>query len=232
MSIGSRRPAAGSPPPNANAFLVSFTREAHELLLLGFARLAPALGPKRLAHMHEPEITGELVEAIRSVADEAHGATKWAWRYTAHDDPPVTTRTGAAAKRRGKRRPRIDIVLEQCVQGRPHPRFGWEAKRLRDGESVGDYLGSEGLGALVSGYYGSSHVGLGMLGYVQREVPEAWRRLIQSRLAANPRRHRLANAASPWTPLARSGALRTTLVSEHVRRGGRLRVYHTFLQCS
>lgn len=228
MSIAKLGRQRSGTPPNADEYLRSFARQVHELLALGFARLQP----RKLATQDEETITGQLVQQIRFVVADPNGPT-WAWRYAIHDDPPVNVpRSGPKTKlATGRRRPRIDLVLEQCARGRPHPCFALEAKRLRDSGGASDYLGEDGLGALAAGYYGDAHQGLGMVGYVQVDDCEIWIERIEARLSTDRQTHGLAKTGRPWSPAANTGALRTTLISDHNGAGATTRVYHTLLKC-
>jgi hypothetical protein len=226
MRIRKRKSSSGR-PPNADEYVRSFARQVHELIALGVARLAP----RKLAGEDEEAITGYLVREIRGAVEDG-AAPAWAWRYTVHDDPPVNLPSSPArpAPPSGRRRPRIDLVIEQCARG-AHARFGFEAKRLRDRDSVAAYVGADGLGALTSGYYGDAHRGLGMLGYVQVDKTVDWIQRVEARLHGERKSHGIAASGPPWSPGGVSGALRLSLVSEHTRATVKTRVYHTFLRC-
>jgi hypothetical protein len=93
------------------------------------------LGP--LSKTEEEVITEELVVAIKD-AIEAPGAASWMQRYEVVDDIRVRH-----PKKRGKKRPRVDIEITNMRPGR-RPRFHFEAKRLGKGHAVGQYVGRTG----------------------------------------------------------------------------------------
>lgn len=215
---------AGCPPrgraPNADVYASSFVARAHELMVLGFRRLNAA----SLAAKAEEAITGLLVGAMQEVIDEAAGALVWAARFCVKDDPPVK---GDDASLEGRRRNRIDIEIEHAVRG-PHPRFRVEAKRLYTSKSASSYTGEDGLGALVSGHYGSEFQQMGMLGYVQTPTRERWTTKVAVALEARRVEHRIpegpawrAHRLGPWEGF----------LSSHVRGDASLHVYHSFFVC-
>jgi hypothetical protein len=78
----------------------------------------------------------------------------------------------------GKRRKKVDIIVERTQKGR-HPLMRFEAKRLkRPGFSVGKYVGKEGLGEFIAGNYAAGDDTAGMLGYIQSDDCDYWARKI------------------------------------------------------
>jgi hypothetical protein len=152
----------------------AFIRRCHELVGRGYARL----DRWGLAATEEPAITGMLVDEIRAVIDDPE-EDDWVRNFEPKDDEPVTV-----PGKVGKARPRIDITVV-CVQSTPRNTFRFEAKRLHDAASLAQYLGTEGLLALLTGYYGNLRFA-GMLGYVQGGVCDDWSVAIQQRIAATP----------------------------------------------
>jgi len=109
--------------------------------------------------------------------------------YATSEEPTITgDLVNAMIGRKGKSRPRIDIQVVRTQKG-DRPRFGWEAKRLGNGHSVGTYLGCEGMLALLNEYYPSQNGEAGMLGYVQSSTVESWRRKIAHKMSDNPQRY-------------------------------------------
>jgi len=150
-------------------------RHAHELIAMGYQ----ALCAEDFTCSQEPEITGELVRAMRQ-ALEKDTAPPWATYYAIHDDPPLSV-----PGRRGKARPRVDIEFERITHG-IRPRLRFEAKRLGRNHGVRKYLGREGLGCFTSGQYPLTHPEAGMLGYVQNRNEMLWASKIAVELRQKP----------------------------------------------
>lgn len=194
MSIRSVTGQRATRSANRPVYLAAFRRYVHELISLGHARLDP------MAHStsEEPVITGELIRMMRTVI-ESPGAPAWAVYFTVHDDPPVN-----APRRYGKRRQRVDIEFERTQPG-PHPRFQFEAKRLRDASSIDDYLGKDGLGCFTEAQYARDRDEAGMLGYLQAGEAESWAVQIRANLKQNARKYRLrSDGAWKQCPVAQS----------------------------
>jgi hypothetical protein len=136
---------------------------AVSLIILGYRRL----GVGSLTSAEEDDITGELVRSIKLVvADPA--SPEWVEHYEIREQVPQNV-----SNKLGKRRPRIDIEIERNIRG-PRPCLGFEAKRLGRGARLSDYLGTDGLGAFLSGHYPTTHGQAGMLGYVQEKNTDHW----------------------------------------------------------
>ena len=102
-----------------NVYQLNLRLHAHELIAMGYQVLLA----EDFANKQEPEITGELVLAMREILERSSSPV-WAEYYTIHDDPPLNV-----PGKRGKKRPRVDIAFERVIRGlRPCLRF--EAKRL------------------------------------------------------------------------------------------------------
>ncbi len=93
------------------------------------------------------------------------------------DDPPVN-----APGRFGKQRRRVDIEFERSERGVTF-HFHCEAKRLYRSDSVGEYLGNEGLGMFLAGDYARDENVGGMLGYVQSDGTAEWMARLEAALA-------------------------------------------------
>ena len=193
----------------------SLRRHAHQLLAAGYALLTPAV----YATWKEPNITGELCRAMSDymASDAAPG---WITKYALRDDPKLNV-----PGKHGESRPRIDIELERVQRGE-RPLFRFEAKRLGPNHPAGKYLGSEGLGAFLSGYYPLTHPEAGMLGYVQEKDIPHWSRALQAALGATPDLH-----------LTAEGMVRASLApglatwrTEHQRgEAGSITIWHSLL---
>jgi len=144
------------------AYIDAFVRRCHEFVLLGYAQL----DPKALVDLDETAITGHVKDAMEAALD-APDAPEWSIHFTAIDDEPVSV-----GGKTGKRRPRVDITV-LCINPRPSTNFRFEAKRLRCPRSLVDYLGEDGMLALITGHYGDVRFA-GMLGYVQSESCGGW----------------------------------------------------------
>ena len=88
----------------------------------------------------------------------------------------------------------MDIEFE-CHRRVVRPKLGFEAKRLGNGKTVGDYLGTEGLAAFVNGYYPTTHGEAGMIGYVQEVSVESWASKLCTELTRTGKVHAITG---PW----------------------------------
>lgn len=156
-----------------------FIRHAHRILWEGYSSLVPS----SLHDAEEPAITGLLVAGMRAFI-EGPDSPEWVLDYAVHDDPPV--HSPSDDKREGKRRPRVDLILERCGRRGPHPRFPWEAKRLGRGATRADYLGTDGLGCFLEARYPIPSGVAGMLGYIQEGTCPWWADQIWRKLRLTP----------------------------------------------
>jgi hypothetical protein len=141
----------------------AFRREVFQLLAMGYEHVISA----QYRTWEEPDITGELVKAVRHVAEDP-ASPRWTMPYAIHDDPPLND-----GERFGKRRKRIDIQFE-LTDVRPHPRYYFEAKRLSRKAHTGAYRGPKGMGEYLAGNYARDSHEAGMLAYVQTENQSVW----------------------------------------------------------
>ncbi len=114
---------------------------------------------------------------------------EWVDRYQIHEQPPQNF-----DGKSGKRRPKMDIEFE-CQRRGVRPEIGFEAERLGNGKVVGDYLGPEGLSALVTGYYPTTHGEAGMIGYVQEATGDSWSEKLSAELTRQGKSH---SVVEPW----------------------------------
>jgi hypothetical protein len=139
---------------------------AIELLRLGHARLNAA----SFASAEEEDITGRLKEEIEHVIEIMPEAPSWVSHYTVYDEEKPSG-TGIL----GKSRPRIDITIKRSWRRREeHPRFRFEAKRLKADKRISAYFGKEGIGCFLRGTYPLSHGEAAMIGYVQAGTLPDW----------------------------------------------------------
>jgi len=197
----------------------SFIRQVHELLLMGYGRLAPA----DHTHEEEPAISGRLVEAINAILDSPTCPRPF-HLLSVHDDPPVS-----GDGRKGKRRRRVDIRIES-LRPRPRARFSFEAKRLGPDHPVCLYVGEEGLGCFVNGIYAREAPVAGMLGYVQSGTPPEWAKRIENAMARRQPNVRVVQGQE-WVPVTVAPGLDDTYVTGHDRPsvGRPIHIYHTLL---
>jgi hypothetical protein len=139
---------------------------AVQLLRLGHS----SLDARSFAKSEEEDITGKLKEAIERIIETSTNAPPWVDRYTVYDEEKPS-----GTPKLGKRRPRIDITIKRRWKLRePHPRFRFEAKRLRADKRYSPYFGKEGIGCFLRGVYPLTHPDAGMIGYVQAGTLGEW----------------------------------------------------------
>ena len=198
----------------AEDFRAEFARHVLFLVSAGYHRLIA--GHASLARAEEPAITGELHRSIEEYLDSDDAPT-WADWYTPFDDPPEHCQPGGLPPKQGKHRPRIDIKFQRSGL-RPRPRFRFEAKRLHCKGSIAAYIGSDGLGAFLTGYYPAAE-GVGMLGYVQSGQNDEWAKELQNKLSS-----------CAWQPVALIQKLPYSYTTEHSRAGQAcLTIHHLLL---
>ncbi len=172
------------------------------LIWLGYQRISPS----SLASAHEDDITGELIRHMKLVAEDP-SSPDWVDRYEIHEQ----SRQNVPGKL-GKNRPIMDIQIERHQRG-PRPCLGFEAKPLGRGKdnTIGAYLGDEGLAAFFSRYYPTTHGEAGMLGYVLEKTIDDWTTQLAEAITRNARKLRVAANTklelvnvSPSTPAYRS----------------------------
>ena len=205
-----------------SAYYKAFRKHVLELIGMGYGRLAAA----DYRQSEEPVITGDLVRAIRLVAEDVSSPT-WAAFFAIHDDPPVNDN-----RRRGKHRLRVDIEFERTQRG-PRPRFQFEAKRLYSSSCTSKYLGADGLGCFIEGRYSVNQDEAGMLGYVQAHVEVVWAERIKDSLSSHGQEYMLRKDGG-WERSAYTSLLTHTYRTRHNRRS-RLKpiwISHVFLRFS
>ncbi|HAN91584.1 MAG TPA: hypothetical protein DCQ33_05830 [Nitrospira sp.] len=155
---------------------------AIELLRLGHARLDTA----SFVSSEEEDITGRLKEEIEQVIEIAPDSPSWVVHYTVYDEEKPSG-TGIL----GKSRPRIDITIKRSWKRREeHPRFRFEAKRLKADNRISAYFGKEGIGCFLRGTYPLSHGEAAMIGYVQAGSLSEWQDRLGAYVSRKPARLR------------------------------------------
>jgi hypothetical protein len=184
---------------------------AIELLKLGHGKLNAA----SFATSQEEDITGKLKESIENLIEVDSNAPAWVDHYTVYDEEkPSGTPT------LGKRRPRIDITIKRNWKLREsHPRFRFEAKRLKADKRITPYFGKDGIGCFLRGFYPLTHPEAAMIGYVQAGSLADWQQRLANYAKNNSKRLRVAHGGD-W--MNYECALPYSSVSKH-----RHPLYHT-----
>lgn len=197
-----------------------FILRAHDLVAAGVARLAQ----EDLALEQETTITGRLCEAMNEYLC-APARPDWCASFVVQEEVPVND-DGAKGKSRG----RVDIEVLSVHGDRPV--FSFEAKCLRDGHSVSDYTGREGMGCFVDARYARDFDFAGMLGYVCARSVDEWAELIEAKMDETRESLHLASGAV-WAHDAEISALGKTRLSRHHRTGSSpIDLYHSLVRCT
>ncbi len=186
------------------------------------------LSGSSLANQEEPSITGLIVKRAKEVI-ESEDAEPWMDHLVVLDDPPQNDQ----AERLGKKRPRIDIEFVEARRG-PRPRFHVEAKRLYRSDSLGKYVGANGLGMFLSGTYASVWPSAGMLGYVQTQGCADWRGKLADRLTKDGADFHACKDEEISSPGWSTVGLEEVIDSCHERISadlGRIKISHLLLDC-
>lgn len=175
-------------------------------------------------HSEEDAITQRIVEEIR-LAQRDRSLPRWADRYFIRDQVLV-----AGKNLIGMKRPRIDIEIESA-ESQYRPLFHFEAKRLRNADSVRDYLNHKGLGRFLGEKYARSTREGGMVGYVQSDLPDQWAQKIERKLQRNQKNEFCLTADGDWTAIRLISELKHTYRTQHDRPTfDPITVYHTLLE--
>jgi hypothetical protein len=200
-------------------YIVELREHALVLIWLGYRRMQQT----DFSTAEEDDITGELARHMDEIT-QAEDAPPWAERYTVKEQ--IRSHT---SDRLGKRRPIVDVEFERHKRG-IRPRLRFEAKRLGRGVGVGDYLGSEGLGAFLDCYYSRTHNEAGMLAYIQDGAEQEWAEKLAAGLISS--RHRILQDGG-WEHLTITDAPPHTYRTVHTdKEDTRLLVLHVLLSFS
>jgi hypothetical protein len=132
------------------------------------------------------------------------------------------------ARRRGKKRLRLDIEIIQSQSG-SRPRFRFEAKRLRDAPSRREYLGVDGLGCFLDGRYAADNEVAGMLGYVQADTIPTHTEALQQLLATDSKKYGVLSG-DQWVPTKLATELPSFRTSHRRNRKlADITIFHSFL---
>lgn len=205
-------------------FLTSFREHAHLLVHWGYEDVRHRIQPPvNIQDEDEESITGFLVVAIKgrlAALDQAN----WCKYYSVHEESPIETEG-----RFGKRRFRVDLIIESASEGRCE--YIFEAKALKKNKHpVGRYTGSDGMGCFISGKYASRYDEAGMLGYVQSDGLAEWKDKVRRKIDQDAKKLSLTGSQRDEQVI---DAFPLEWVSEHNRNSGRrsITIYHILLDC-
>jgi hypothetical protein len=200
-------------------YILELREHALVLIWLGYQRMQQT----DFSTAEEDDITGELTRHMDEIT-QAEDAPLWAERYTVQEQ--IRSHT---PDRLGKSRPIVDVQFERHKRG-IRPRLQFEAKRLGRGVGVGDYLGSEGLGAFLDCYYSRTHNEAGMLAYIQNGAEQEWAEKLAGALTSS--RHRIVPGGG-WEHLTIIDAPPHTYRTVHTdKEDTRLLMLHVLSQFS
>ena len=154
-------------PAGWESYDESFREDAHQLLAWGYEGARHRI----TSSLEETEITGFIVEAIEVRLSSPEVDERFD-RYCVKEDNPAP-----GEGRTGKRRRRMDVLVECTSRPRdkPRPRYILEAKRLRrPSHRIDYYAGDEGVKRFVTGLYASDCPEVAMVGYVQSDDARYW----------------------------------------------------------
>lgn len=200
-------------------YWAAYRQRVHMLLAWGYV----ASRSRVQAEHEEPDITGFIAEAIQSILDDPN-SPGWCDQIAIKDDPPIP-----GGKRTGRKRWRPDLIFES-VERRPRPKYHFEAKRLHREQSIGVYLGKDGLQCFLSGKYAHEYNEAGMLGYVQCNNINAWLAKLQGAIDQDSQNRNELLLLSPQGNSQVIDAFPQEWLSKHSRNTGKsIVIYHLLL---
>ncbi len=156
-------------------FTQIFVKHVHYLINVGFLFAQNEISSD---NEEETAITGFIKRGIKINLRKAD-FPKWGKFYAVSEEEPVDY-----DDKKGKSRPRIDILIETTVGTRPE--FYFEAKRLKTStHPVSKYIGDDGLMCFINGIYAAEYNDAGMLGYIQNKSEDHWKEKIQTEIKEN-----------------------------------------------
>jgi hypothetical protein len=196
----------------------SFQRDAHQLLAWGYEATRSKI---RSDHLEE-EITGLLIDGIKKRLNNTLTPARFR-RYTVHEDEYARHTT-----RLGRRRQRIDIVVESSFR-LPRPEFMFEAKVLkRPGFTIGRYTGRDGMQCYIRSEYAATYPVAAMIGYIQTDGPDYWYGQLHRKLGADKKKD--LSVVVPLQQAKIIDSLRHEWVSRHKRENSDdIDIFHVFL---
>lgn len=205
-----------------DSYFYGFRRDAHQLLSWGHQEALPQIH----CDLAEEEITGLIVEGMRAKLKDPTIPERFYDRYSVGEEKPL-----GVEGRTGKRRRKLDIVVESNLPREIRPEYIFEAKRLRkNGYPIGKYIGKDGLQCFVKGVYASQYPEAAMVGYVQSDATSYWESELKRSFNGEPNSVRIIQFLKKAQVLS---SIPDVWVSEHERiTGSAIAVYHIFLDCS
>jgi len=205
-------------------FSTSFREHAHLLVHWGYEGARHRIQhPENTKDKEETSITGFLKKAINDRL-YAFEQADWCKYYSVHEESPVETEG-----RSGKRRPRVDLIIESAFGGRCQ--YIFEAKPLKKSKHpVSGYTGSDGMGCFISGKYASRYDEAGMLGYVQSDCLAEWKDKVKRKICQDAEKLSLTGSQRDEQVI---DAFPLEWVSEHNRNSvtRSIAIYHILLDC-
>lgn len=203
-----------------DSYWVIFRERVHILLAKGYEDALARI--KASGNRDEPAITGFITEAIE---EWLLVGPEWCDEFEVKDDPPISGQRPDGTLRQGRGRARPDIIIGSTK--RPRPKFIFEAKRLRNTHSIGEYIGADGMGCFVDGIYASKYHEGGILGYFEVETAEQWQIILKDSIATN------SELLSPQLDVQILSAFPLEWISQHNRPsvGRNFSIFHILLDC-
>ena len=166
-----------------------FIRRVHELIKLGYDRLCASA----YATQEETVITGDLVEAIESILEDAN--EDWMRFYRVYDDPPVNESIKATRRKENG----AGELISSSIRPRFRRTHASILKRNVWGRETQfrDILVPMGLVVFLSGSYAGAEQRGGMLGYVQSDDEQTWAAKIDKAFSILSKFIRSANEVKP-----------------------------------
>jgi hypothetical protein len=174
----------------------------------------------------EEDITGLIRKHINDKLDDEELPIRFRL-YSAKGEDHVDD-TGKL----GKKRPRVDILIECSVGRLPRKRYRFEAKRCARNLFNSKYKiewYAEGIAEFVAGIYARHDPEAGMLGLMQSDRAQYWKKDLSAHLDKDP----ALACQSGLTDVNLIADLPDVAVSQHKRVDGSLiDLYHIFLDCT
>jgi len=194
-------------PDISDLFWNAFRKDAFQLIAWGYTDIHGIITPDD----EETYITGDLTNAIANRLKQGNLPDRFD-RYDAQEEVYVTI-----DGKRGKNRPRLDIVVK--TTGKTRFEYIFEAKRLKtNGYSIGKYIGEDGVGCYTSSRYAEDMHEAGMIAYIQNKDVAYWTDQLSSKLDVELNTEDIINE------------LPVTYKSQHLREeNSPIDIFHIFL---
>ncbi|MEM7530806.1 MAG: hypothetical protein AAF639_01410 [Chloroflexota bacterium] len=212
--------------PNLNyygRYSDNFRKNAFQLIDWGYQDAIDKIRSTIEKDQVEDDITEAIANAIENRLCTEEGP-RWLNQYTIKNESPIKSK-----ERTGKKRQRVDILIESTSQWRPQYLF--EAKRLRkNGYGIGKYIDKKGMGCFITGAYGERYDEAAMLGYVQSGTVASWKKDIWDRIDQDATNLDL----NPPQKDFNTSSFNDVWLSNHDRSlvGRPIDIYHILLDCT